>query len=265
MKPFFSIILTTYNRAHIIDQVINSISKQKYKNFELLIIDDCSTDDTSTIISNIDDSRIKYFKTRKNSGGPAIPRNIGLLNSKGSWVCFCDSDDLFLPNHLTLAYNFIAKKKLTNSLISSNAFIDKTLTTKYFKGKSVNQHKRISLYSNYLSNKAILSTLFVSNSNVILFNEDTRYVAIEDYMFILSNMKAGKKHYYLSEPTIFYNPSSPDSVRLANDKEWKILISKWKMFTNSTLCTLISMYLLIKLVAKSIYLKLSITNRIIKQ
>lgn len=264
MKPFFSIILTTFNRAYIIDQVIKSILKQEFKNFELLIIDDCSTDETSSIISKIDDSRIKYFKTKKNSGGPAIPRNIGLRNSKGSWVSFCDSDDLFLPNHLTYAYKFITKKNITNSLISSNAFIDKTLTTKYFKGKSINEHKRISLYSNYLSNKAILSTLFVSNSNLIPFNEDKRYIAIEDYVFLLSNIKAGKKHYYLSEPTIFYNTSSPDSVRLANDQEWKILILKWQMFINSTLCNFISVYLLSKIVAKSFYIKLSNTNRIIK-
>ncbi len=98
----FSIITPTYNRAHTIERAINSILGQSYQNFEMIIIDDGSTDNTSEIVEKyLGDPRIRYIGPNKN-GGVNVARNIGLKNvSKDSdWVTFLDSDDEFFPDAL---------------------------------------------------------------------------------------------------------------------------------------------------------------------
>ena len=98
----FSIITPTYNRAHTIERAINSILRQSYQNFEMIIIDDGSTDNTSEIVEKyLDDPRIRYIGPNKN-GGVNVARNIGLKNvSKDSnWITFLDSDDEFFPDAL---------------------------------------------------------------------------------------------------------------------------------------------------------------------
>ncbi len=98
----FSIITPTYNRAHTIERAIDSILRQSYQNFEMIIIDDGSTDNTSEIVEKyLNDPRIRYIGPNKN-GGVNVARNIGLKNvSKDSeWVTFLDSDDEFFPDAL---------------------------------------------------------------------------------------------------------------------------------------------------------------------
>ncbi len=98
----FSIITPTYNRAHTIERAINSILKQSYQNFEMIIIDDGSTDNTFEIVKKyLEDPRIRYIGPNKN-GGVNVARNIGLKNiSKDSdWITFLDSDDEFLSDAL---------------------------------------------------------------------------------------------------------------------------------------------------------------------
>ena len=98
----FTIITPTYNRAHTIERAINSILRQSYQNFEMIIIDDGSTDNTLEIVEKyLDDSRIRYIGPNKN-GGVNVARNIGLKNiSKDSdWITFLDSDDEFFSDAL---------------------------------------------------------------------------------------------------------------------------------------------------------------------
>jgi len=96
-KALVSVIIPCFNYAHLIVDTINSIKKQTYENWECLIIDDGSTDNTKEIIDqlSIDDARIKYFF--QNNSGPTIARNYGLSISKGNFIQFLDSDDLLEP------------------------------------------------------------------------------------------------------------------------------------------------------------------------
>lgn len=89
-----SIISPCYNCGDFIAQTIQSVIDQTYDNWELLIVDDCSTDDSAKIVSGFDDSRIKYHKLEKNSGA-AIARNLALKMAKGRWIAFLDCDDLW--------------------------------------------------------------------------------------------------------------------------------------------------------------------------
>lgn len=99
MNDLVSIIMPSYNTANCILESINSVFSQTYKNWELIIVDDCSTDDTDKIINTLVDDRIKYLKNERNSGA-AVSRNRALREAKGKWIAFLDSDDLWTPDKL---------------------------------------------------------------------------------------------------------------------------------------------------------------------
>lgn len=102
--PKISIILPTYNRAHIIGESINAVLNQTYPHFELIIIDDCSTDNTEDFIKNHTDERIKYIKLKENKGASGA-RNEGIKVAKYDYIAFCDSDDCFDERKLELQIN----------------------------------------------------------------------------------------------------------------------------------------------------------------
>ncbi len=94
-----SVIIPTYNRAHLIGRAIQSVLNQTYKNMEIIIADDGSTDNTEEIVKSFQDKRIKYIKYPENKGGCAA-RNIGIRSSRGKYISFLDSDDEWLPEKL---------------------------------------------------------------------------------------------------------------------------------------------------------------------
>lgn len=98
-QPLVSVIIPTYNRAYCIEKAVESVLKQDYDNMEILIVDDGSTDDTETIIRNIGDERIKYYKILSNKGAGAA-RNVGIQHAKGKYIAFQDSDDVWVEGKL---------------------------------------------------------------------------------------------------------------------------------------------------------------------
>lgn len=94
-----SIILPTYNRADKVGKAIESVLAQTFKNFELIIVDDGSTDQTETVIAEYKDQRIRYYKLQKN-GGQSRARNFGLQKAGYKYIAFEDSDDLWHPQKL---------------------------------------------------------------------------------------------------------------------------------------------------------------------
>lgn len=106
MNELISIIMPSYNTAAFIADSIKSVLKQTYTNWELIIVDDCSTDNTDEVVSSFDDSRIKFFKNDKNSGA-AASRNKALKEASGDYVAFLDSDDLWLPSKLEKQLTFM--------------------------------------------------------------------------------------------------------------------------------------------------------------
>lgn len=105
-----SIITPTWACAEFIGETIKSIQAQTYQNWELLIQDDCSTDNTDKVVElyACEDARIKYARNEKNSGA-AITRNNALRRAKGRWIAFLDSDDLWLPEKLEHQLRFMVK------------------------------------------------------------------------------------------------------------------------------------------------------------
>lgn len=109
-RPIVSIITPTYNSERFIEQTINSILNQTFTNWELLIVDDCSTDNTWEIISQAakEDSRIKPLRLDKNSGS-GVARNLAIQKAGGKYLAFIDSDDLWLPQKLDRHIDFMLK------------------------------------------------------------------------------------------------------------------------------------------------------------
>lgn len=97
--PRVSIVLPVYNRADSIAASIDSVLRQTWQDFELLVVDDGSTDTTRDVISGIKDARIKLLSTPRNMG-PSGARNIGIAQARGEWIAFQDSDDEWLPEKL---------------------------------------------------------------------------------------------------------------------------------------------------------------------
>lgn len=103
-----SIITPTWNCGRFIAETIQSVLAQTHTNWEMIIVDDCSTDNTRQVVDSFDDSRIRYHCLNKNSGA-AIARNTALKMAKGRWIAFLDSDDLWKPEKLESQLGFMVK------------------------------------------------------------------------------------------------------------------------------------------------------------
>lgn len=107
MNDLVSIIMPSYNTAKFIKETINSVISQTYQNWELIIVDDCSTDNTDEVVAPfLLDERIHYLKNEVNSGA-AVSRNRALREATGKWIAFLDSDDIWLPNKLEKQIEFM--------------------------------------------------------------------------------------------------------------------------------------------------------------
>ncbi|MDR0880544.1 MAG: glycosyltransferase family 2 protein [Clostridioides sp.] len=112
-EPLVSIITPVYNSGRFLSETIESIQNQTYKNWQLLLVDDCSTDNSKEIIDGYAnrDSRIRYIKLEKNSGA-AVSRNVGLKNAEGRFIAFVDSDDLWKNTKLEKQVGYMLDKSV---------------------------------------------------------------------------------------------------------------------------------------------------------
>ena len=108
-EELVSIIMPSYNTGKYISESIQSVLNQTYQNWELIIVDDCSTDDTDKVIKTfLSDNRIRFLKNEINSGA-AVSRNYALREAKGKWIAFLDSDDIWVPQKLERQLEFMKK------------------------------------------------------------------------------------------------------------------------------------------------------------
>lgn len=120
--PFFSIILPTYNRAHMLPRAIDSVLAQTFRDWELIIMDDGSTDDTKKVITKYTDRRIQYHRQENKERSAA--RNNGIARSVGRYICFLDSDDSYLPSHLSAFYNELEKLGFPSCFLFCDVYSD---------------------------------------------------------------------------------------------------------------------------------------------
>ena len=181
-----SVIIPTYNRGNIISNSIKIVLNQTYKNFEIIVIDDGSTDNTKEEINKIGDDKIRYIKLERNYGG-SIARNIGIKNSKGQYISFQDSDDIFYPNKM---------EKQINNIINKNSHLDfckikviKNSTYNYFIPNNL-QEKNIlkgNIFDELLSRGNFISTqaILIKKKLIEKYLYDPEMPRLQDYDVIL--------------------------------------------------------------------------------
>ena len=105
--PFFSVIIPLYNKENFIEKTIQSVLQQSFQDFEIIIINDGSTDRSEEKVLEFKDARIQYFK--KENAGVAIARNLGIEKATSDYICFLDADDYWYPNFLETYHRYIQK------------------------------------------------------------------------------------------------------------------------------------------------------------
>lgn len=121
--PFFSVIIPTYNRSILCKRAIYSVLNQSYRNFECIVVDDCSTDDTLNVISDTFGSSVIVHSLTRNSGGSSKPINTGVSISNYEFVAFLDSDDYWSSDRLMLIADLILKSDKNIGLFYSSSII----------------------------------------------------------------------------------------------------------------------------------------------
>ena len=205
MSPLFSIIIPTYNRGYLLDSAIQSVLKQTYSHFEIIVVDDGSTDNTEELVHNIIATnltkQISYW--HKNNAERAAARNFGLIKAKGDYVIFFDSDDTFYPNHLEEAAKFIGGnpqveifhlrydiKDNTDKIISEGPIYHSAPNQELIKG-------------NFLSCNGVVVQKEVALENK--FNEDRALSAAEDWELWLRLAVKYPIHYINTITSTIYN------------------------------------------------------------
>lgn len=180
--PFFSAIVTTYNRKNFLKKALDSVLAQTFKNFELIIVDDGSRDSTRSLVNSYDDERIRFFW--QENRGPSAAKNRGIKEAKADWLCFLDSDDWWNKRKLEETYKHI--KNFPDYKIFHSEEIW------YRSGKLLNQKKIHKKYGGWIFDKCLplcrvsISTCCIHKSvfdNVGLFDENLP--CCEDYDFWL--------------------------------------------------------------------------------
>lgn len=221
-KPLVSIITPTFNSNRFIGETINSVLNQTYTNWEMLITDDCSTDETFRLLEKYaaKDNRIKVFKLNKNSGA-AFARNNSLLNTTGRFIAFCDSDDLWYPHKLEVQIKFMQTKNIAFSF-SSYQIIDN-------KGSFLN--KIISVpevleYKDYLKNTIIGCLTVIIDKSKTGYFEMPNIRSSHDMALWLLIMKRGFKAYGINQVLASYRLVSTSNT----SNKWKAAKDVWKVY-----------------------------------
>lgn len=217
-----SIVTPCYNASSVISQAIDSVVNQTYQNWEMLIVDDCSTDSSASIIKEYveKDGRIKYFKTETASGSPSLPRNIALEYARGEYIAFLDSDDVWLENKL--------EEQLLFMKSNNHDFVYSDYEKIEWNG---NRNKRIIKARPVSSYWDILESCDIPCLTVLLKTSligQTRFKNIdkEDYVFWLEILRQGIKAYNTQKVHALYreakNTRSSNKLSMFK-KQWKVL------------------------------------------
>lgn len=150
-----SVIMPTFNREKTIIRAINSIFRQTYKQIELIIVDDCSTDNTENVIKSLNNSKIIYIKHSENQGACAA-RNKGIKSASGEYIAFLDSDDEWLPTKIERQIDFIQSNNCDIVFCSHISYYDNEKEIIPNKKIHTNTFYKQLLYKNFITTGSIL-------------------------------------------------------------------------------------------------------------
>ena len=206
--PLISIIITTFNDLENLVNNISLIKNQTFKNFELIIINDCSSDNTKNYLDSLKDKNIIKFNLKKNYG-PGYARNIGIKNSNGIWLSFLDSDDFWTTERLNIVEKYLDKNYDLDLICHNEYKLEKLKKIKkklhYGPLNSFDPYKDLLLNGNRFSTSATIIKKNFLEKNEILFDESKKFFSVEDYDFWLKCAKHGMKFKFLNLFLGYYN------------------------------------------------------------
>lgn len=223
-----SIVIPTYNHAHFLEKALQSVFDQTYTNWEIIIVDNHSTDNTVEIINKFKDPRINHFLIH-NQGVIAASRNFGIQKAKGDWIAFLDSDDYWYFDKLVTIINTIKTNVAVDVLCTDEVLVNlnsgKSQILKY--GPFTKHfYKTMLLYGNRLSTSATIVKHSFLKENSLLFNESPDFVTVEDYDLWLNLARLNAKFFFINKIMGAYViHSSNSSTQLArHEKNYKKLM-----------------------------------------
>ena len=226
-NPFFSIIIPVYNRQATIERAVRSCLTQTFSDIEVIIIDDKSTDKTKEVIDAISDSRIQYYCNEVNSER-CFSRNKGFEHSIGKFVCFLDSDDYFLNNHLSIFYAKIEDLKTKTALLFSNTFNENEENV--LEKRIVPLIERSNVFKYFLKYTPNPARVCISRDILNEFNFDERLPGLEDldlWLRIASKYPIIQLTDYTSVYYVHSNSySASDSLRFEKELSYHPIIKK---------------------------------------
>lgn len=222
-----SIITPAYNASKYIAETIESVLAQTYNNWELLIVDDGSTDNTAEVVKPyLGDNRISYFYQKNGKQGKA--RNLAISKSKGEYLAFLDADDLWIPEKLNLQLTAIKTNNI-DLLFSQGWLFSETINSnlKEFNAPTGLQNANEFLSSMLMQNKVPILSVLVKKecvSRLGNFNENPKIQNAEDYQLWL-RLLDNQCHFYGMEERLFYYRVHPNQS--TNDFSATIIPKTW--------------------------------------
>lgn len=181
--PIVSVIVPTYNRLQLLKETVSSILSQTYTGFELIIVDNMSTDGTEAFVKAIDDKRVRYFRN-PNNGVIAVNRNLGIKNAGGRFIAFCDDDDLWLKDKLETQVRYMDANPDIGLCFGYAEDFGPSTTSGLLRFSKKESDSINSFESLFLGNKIATLTVMVRKvclDDVGLFDENPELMALEDY------------------------------------------------------------------------------------
>lgn len=188
----FTVIIPTYNRSKELGEALESLVNQKFTDFETIICDDGSIDDTKKIIESYRNKLKLEYYYEDNWGGPARPRNNGIKIAKGEWICFLDSDDQWYSDKLEQIAKLIDKYDIDLVCHLFNNSLNKKIG-------SYRKSPFFTFYEDLLmnGNRIVNSSICVRRSLIPEISEDRNLIGVEDYNLLLDIAKKTTKVYCL--------------------------------------------------------------------
>ena len=216
-----SIIMPNYNSAKFIKDTIDSVVAQTYQNWELIIVDDCSSDDSLKIIQQYEDSRIRVIKNTVNSGA-AISRNNAIEAANGRWIAFLDSDDLWEQNKLFKHLQFMNQTQTSFSFTHYSVLnSENELITEFSPSKDIYNYNTI-LKHCYIG----CSTVIYDSEKIGKVYMPTDAIKREDFACWLKILKSGENATCFHECLTTYRVHS-NSV---SSNKFKIIKYQWNVY-----------------------------------
>lgn len=231
--PKVSIIIPAYNAAPYLEETLNSIFEQTFKDFEIIIVDDGSTDATKDVIDKFK-GKVRYFY-QKNSGAPASPRNVAIKNSKGKYIAIFDSDDIMFKEKLEVSVNILEKNngvdlifsnfiQILDGVTEDTAWLDKPHVKKVIDSIPQEQlEENVYSFNRPIYQELLLSN-FIGTSTVVckkdIFDDvgyfDESLIGIEDLDMWLHLCQAEKTFAYSTIPLSYYRKHQGGISRQTN-------------------------------------------------